>query len=82
MNYDLWYQRLIRLLGVVLGTGIAVWETLADKANHPWAFFASIAFMGLPAAKLTEDALRLLTNSSEPEKTKIEVDTKPRTRKR
>lgn len=72
--YDLWYQRLIRLLGVVLGTGIAVWETLTDGAMHPWAYFAAIAFIGLPTAKLAEDVVRLLA-TKEPE---VDIVEKPK----
>lgn len=66
-RYDQIFQRAVRILGVILGTGIAVWETLDDHATHPWAFFASIAFLGLPGARAIEDALRLLTNSTQPD---------------
>lgn len=82
-NFDLIFQRAKLLLGVILGTGIAIWETLADHAAHPWAFFAAIAFIGLPGARAVEDALRLLSNSGEPDKPEHEVaSTRPRRKPR
>lgn len=76
-TFDLIWPRIVKVVAAVMGVGIGVWEVLADHVAHPWAFAASVMFMGLPAANSVETVVRLLATSNAPETPVIEESPLP-----
>jgi hypothetical protein len=71
-SFELWWGRFVRMVAFLIGVGIASWETLHDGAQHPWAYGASIVFMGLPAARVAEALVQAIAKGMGEQTIRIE----------
>lgn len=62
-RFDLLWARFTRASAFLIGSGIMVYETTADKSDRPWLYAAALGMMGLPVARAAEGVLARLGSS-------------------